>query len=150
MKLLSSIRLDSLIMPIFFIFFYNYHSTSSSNSGHGRKTPVCASSKYEGSPCVSTSTDRRMHQYRSPDVPVQIAGCASTDRQMCTVCELQKSSKNKFLFAINFQQNDWLSKYILSVSWDGNDRYWQNWQISTGRRSDDKMRGIGFPTPDLE
>ena len=83
MKLSSTNRLGSLIMPIFFIFFYDHPSTSGSNSGNGRKTLVCASSKYKGSPCVSTSTDRRMRQYRSPDALVQIAGCASTDHRMC-------------------------------------------------------------------
>ena len=45
MKLLSSIRLDSLIMPIFLIFFYDHPSTSGSNSGHGQKTLVCASER---------------------------------------------------------------------------------------------------------
>ena len=76
MKLLSSIRPDSLIMPIFFFFFfYDPPIATGSNSGHGRKTPVCASSKYEVSPCISD-------QYRSLDAPVQIAGCTSTDRRM--------------------------------------------------------------------
>ena len=82
MKLSSTNRLGSLIMPIFFIFFYDHPSTSGSNSGNGRKTLVCASSKYKGSPCVSTSTDRRMRQYRSPDVPVQIAGCPISGPEM--------------------------------------------------------------------
>ena len=36
MKLSSSIRLDSLIIQIFFIFFYDHHSACGSNSGHGR------------------------------------------------------------------------------------------------------------------
>ena len=82
MKLSSSIQLGSLIIPIFFIFFYDHSNTSDSNSGHGWKILVCASSKYEGSPCVSASTDRRMRQYRSPDALVQIAGYASTDHWM--------------------------------------------------------------------
>ena len=54
MKLLSSIRLDSLITPIILIF--------STTTG---KTLVYVSSKYEGSTCVSTSIDCRMRNFRA-------------------------------------------------------------------------------------
>ena len=81
MKHLSSIMLDSMIMPIYFF--------STTTLALPAATPVTAGKlqcahpvSMKDRPVYLTSTDRRMCQYRSPDAPVQITGCASTDRRM--------------------------------------------------------------------
>ena len=53
MKLSSSIRLDSLIMPIFFIFFYDHRSASGSISGPEIAYPAI---------CTGASGDLYWHQ----------------------------------------------------------------------------------------
>ena len=73
MKFLSSIRFDSLIMPIFFIFFYDHRSASGSISGPEIAHPAI---------CTGASGDLYWRQYRSPDAPVQITGCAISGPEM--------------------------------------------------------------------
>ena len=73
MKFSSSFRFDSLIMPIFFIFFYDNHSASGSISGPEIGHPAI---------CTGTSGDLYWRIRRSVLAPAQIAGCAISGPEM--------------------------------------------------------------------